>query len=158
ERREVVHEVARSDDGAPVHGGDDVPGSQASGRRRAARSNALHLRARLVDRRLLEAYPEVGVLHGPARLERRELGLDRVDRHREPYAAALVGPGPTGRDLIGDPHDLSPGVEHRAARVTRIERRVGLERVCDEESVGSLDRAAKSGYHARAEAAVISER
>ena len=52
----------------------------------------------------------------PAGLERRERGLDEVDRDAKPTPELWLGAA-VGGDLVGDADDLAVGVEHRAAGV-----------------------------------------
>src|SRR6185295_9613098 len=77
----------------------------------------------------------------PGLLEVGDDLLGRVDGHGEADADAALAAAAAGRDLGVDPDHLPGRVDERAARVARVDRRVGLQHVVDLEVVGRLDRA-----------------
>src|SRR5262249_2552597 len=77
------------------------------------------------------------------------------DREADPDRAAAAA---AGLDLRVDADHLAVRVEQRAARVTRVDRRVGLDHVADLEAVRSLDLALKRGHDPRRRRAVEAER
>ena len=89
---------------------------------------------------------EVGVLGLAAAAELGDDPADRARRDREADAGVAGLPGGlagaalvVGVDLGVDADDGPVGVEQRAARVARVQRRVGLDRVRDREPVRRLD-------------------
>ena len=84
----------------------------------------------------LAGHAEIRVLDLAVGLELVERVADRGHRDRE--ADAGVAPRARG-DLLVDPDHLALGVEQRPARVPRVDRGVGLDRVVDPEVREPLD-------------------
>ncbi len=122
---------------------------------RAALDRQVQRRQRAVDRQRGQA--EVGAADGAALLELGDLGLGGVDRDREADADAAAAAA-AGLDLGVDADHPAGRVEQRAARVARVDRRVGLQDVVDREAVGRRDLALQRGDHAGRQRAFEVER
>jgi hypothetical protein len=132
---------------------------------RAALLHALHEHAlargqvgprdRAVDRQ--RGDPEVGALDRAVLLERREDLLGGVDRDREADADVAAAPV-AGLDLRVDPDDPPRRIDERAARVARVDGRVGLDHVGDREVVRRGDLALQRRDHTGGQRAVQAER
>ena len=100
--------------------------------------------------------PEPGVAHLAGLDQLLHRSLRRVDGDRE--ADALRGAA-LAADLRVDPDDLAAGVEHRAARVAAVDRRVRLDRVDEVVARGHrVDRALGRRDDADAQRALLAER
>ena len=137
--------------------GHHVARAQAGAGGGAAARHALDERARGAGAQVRRADAEVGVAHGLSGLELAQLRAHEVDRNGEADARARLR-GAVGGDLVDDADDPAARVEHGAAGVAGVERRVGLDRVRDGEAVGGADRPVQAGDHARAQAAIVGER
>src|SRR4051794_6881462 len=151
-------DVAAQADRVAVELGDDVAAPDAGLRGGAAGRHGLHERAvadgqvevgqRAVDperRHAEEATVDTAVL--------LELGQEpprRVDRDRE-ADAHVAGAAAAGLDLGVDADHAAGRVEQRAAGVTGVDRRVGLDDAVDLEAVRRLDRALRGRHDARRE-------
>src|SRR5215218_5035126 len=114
-------------DGLSFHADDDVSGFHAGSLGRAVRGYvpnacaALEFAARLAA---LHPHPEVGAAHPPLRYEREDDAAERArDGDGEAYALRAAD------DSRVDTDDPGRGVGQRAARVGRVDRRVGLDHV-----------------------------
>ncbi len=107
-------------------------------------------------RHLGAADAEVGVTDVVARDQRVEVVLRGVDRDRE--AEADVPLPVRVLELCVDADNLACAVEQRAARVPRVDRRVGLDGVADRPPRDRLDRAVHATDDADRQGAVAVER